>query len=161
VQGYRWANDRYLLVTLGSRENIFGQRADLRRVATYDTQTGKTIPLAWRDATGDAGDILYIDKKNARVLLARQVDTGDTERMFKYRVEWVDVATGNVKNIVQTPNPVVDGWYADGNGVVRMGTSSDGDTGQETYLYRSGTQDSPETEGQRFLGPRHPPDRLP
>lgn len=142
VEGYRWANNRYLLITLASREVVFGQKADLRRIASYDTQTGKTVPLAWRDATADAGDILYIDKQKGRILLARQVNTGDTERAFRYRVEWVDVATGMVQSIVQQPNPIIDGWFADGHGVVRMGTSSDRDSGQDSYLYRSGRDDT-------------------
>lgn len=137
VQSYRWATDRYLLITLGSRENIQGQRVDLRRLATYDVETGAVTPIAWRDSTGDAGAILYIDKEKARILLARQVDTGDTELMFRYRVEWVDLATGKTLEIVQQPNPVVGGWAADGKGVVRWGGASDRDSGEQRSLYRS------------------------
>ncbi|WP_423142891.1 alpha/beta hydrolase family protein [Parablastomonas sp. CN1-191] len=143
LAGYRWANDRYLLLTLTSREIVYGQRVDLRRLASYDIVTGKTTPLAWDGATADAADVLHIDKKNGRILLARQVDNGNTEQMFNYRVEWVDVATGKVLSVVQQPNPIVGGWFADGNGVVRMGTAGDRDTGEERYLYRSG-------EGQAF-----------
>ena len=137
VQSYRWATDRYLLITLGSRENIQGQRVDLRRLATYDVETGAVTPIAWRDSTGDAGAILYIDKEKARILLARQVDTGDTELMFRYRVEWVDLATGKTLEIVQQPNPVVGGWAADSKGVVRWGGASDRDSGEQRSLYRS------------------------
>lgn len=134
---YRWVNDRYVVFTLQSREHLFGRRVDLFRIASYDTQTGTTTPLAWRDATADASDILHIDRDANRILLARQVDTGDTERMFKYQVDWVDVATGKVLDTVQRTNPIVDGWSADGKGVVRMGFGSDGDSGKEIYLYRS------------------------
>ncbi len=137
VQSYDWADDRYLLITLGSRENIFGERVDLRRLAAYDTQTGKTIPIAWQDTTGDGADILHIDKEKGRILLARQVDTGRLETRFKYRAEWVDVATGKTLDIVQQPNPIVGGWFADHQGVVRVGSSSDRDSGEEKLLYRS------------------------
>ena len=43
---WRWVGNRTLLVTLLSRENIFGQRADLRRLVAYDLETGKLMPLA-------------------------------------------------------------------------------------------------------------------
>lgn len=134
---YRWFNDRYVIFTLQSREDLFGQRVDLLRVASYDTQTGTTTPLAWKDATGDASRILHMDRANNRILLSRQIDSGDTERMFKYQVDWVDVATGRVIDTVQRTNPVVDGWSADGKGVVRLGYGSDGDSGKEIFLYRS------------------------
>ena len=141
VQSYSWINDRYLLITLGSRENIFGQRVDLRRLAAYDIQTGKTIPIAWQDTTGDGANVLYVDREKARILLARQVDTGDTEMNFRYRVEWVDVATGKPLDIVQQPNPVIGGWFADHHGVVRVGASSNRDSGEEKMLYRSKPSD--------------------
>ncbi|HCF24111.1 MAG TPA: hypothetical protein DER67_00965 [Novosphingobium sp.] len=137
VQSYGWATDRYLLITLSSRENLFGQRIDLRRLAAYDVETGKTIPLAWQDTTGDGANVLFVDREKARILLARQVDTGDTEMRFRYRVEWVDIATGKSLDIVQQPNPVVGGWFADASGVVRVGQSSNRDTGEEKMLYRS------------------------
>lgn len=142
LASYRWADDRYVLFTLQSRENLFGSRIDLYRLASYDTQTGTTTPIAWRDATGDASDILDIDDDNKRILLARQVDDGNAERRFLYQVEWVDYTTGKVLDIVQRANPVVNGWAADANGVVRMGFGSDRDSGKDRYLYRSGPDDT-------------------
>src|SRR3546814_15351486 len=56
--------------------------------------------------------------------------------MFSYQVDWVDVATGKVLENVQRTNPIVDGWAADGDGVVRMGFGSDRDSGEQRYLYR-------------------------
>ena len=90
----------------GRRIALFGQRVDLYRLAAYDTQTGKTHPLAWNQASADASQILHVDKKNKRILLARQIDDGDTERRFSYQVDWVDVATGKVIETVQRTNPI-------------------------------------------------------
>ncbi len=137
LASYRWANDRYVLLTLQSRENLFGQRTDLFRLAAYDTQTGKTIPLAWDNATADASNVLYIDEERGRILLARMVNDGNTERMFKYQVDWVDLETGRVTGSAQRTNPIVDDWFSDGNGVVRMAYGADRNSGRETYLYRS------------------------
>lgn len=139
VTSYRWVDDRYLILELASREFVaaFGQRVDIQRLAAYDTGTGKTHPLAWDQATADASNILHIDKEKKRILLGRQIDDGNTERMFSYQVDWVDVATGKVLENVQRTNPIVDGWAADGDGVVRMGFGSDRDSGEQRYLYRS------------------------
>lgn len=142
LTSYRWVDDRYLLLTLTSREKPFGEPVDLRRVASYDTQTGKTVPLAWEGATADAGDVLYVDDEKGRILLARQVNTGSNERMFRYQVEWVDIASGKVLDIVQRTNPIVQAWVADGKGVVRMGLASDADSGEQRFLYRSGSGDT-------------------
>ena len=139
VTSYRWVDDRYLILELASREFVaaFGQRVDILRLAAYDTETGKTHPLAWDQATADASNILHIDKEKKRILLGRQIDDGNTERMFSYQVDWVDVATGKVLENVQRTNPIVDSWAADGDGVVRMGIGSDRDSGEQRYLYRS------------------------
>ena len=142
LSGYRWADDRYVLLTLASRENVYGQRADLYRIASFDRETGKTTPIAWDNATADASDILDIDEDNHRLLLSRMVNDGNTERAFLYQVEWVDYTTGKVLEMVQRSNPVVDGWVADGNGVVRMGFGSDRDSGKDRYLYRSNADEN-------------------
>jgi dienelactone hydrolase len=138
VSSYRWASDRYLLITLDSLENLFGRRQTLRRLVAYDLQTGEMIPQAWRDTTADGADILHIDKQNQRILLGRQVDRGNSELRFNYEVDWVDIATGRVLSVETQPNPIVDGWAADSHGVVRMGFASNGDSGEQRYLYRSG-----------------------
>ena len=145
VTSYRWVDDRYLILELASREFVaaFGQRVDIQRLAAYDTETGKTHPLAWDQATADASNILHIDKEKKRILLGRQIDDGNTERRFSYQVDWVDVATGKVLENVQRTNPIVDGWAADSTGVVRMGFGSDRDSGEQRYLYRS-------NEGENF-----------
>ncbi|MBA3940931.1 MAG: hypothetical protein C0520_06950 [Sphingopyxis sp.] len=139
VTGYRWASDRYLLLTLSSSEFVarFGQRIDINRIVAYDTETGKTIPLGWEGAAANAANILHIDKQKGRILLARQVDDANTERVFREQVSWVDVATGKVIETVQRTNPIVRSWFADGKGVVRMGFGYDPDNGEERYLYRS------------------------
>jgi len=138
VFGYEWFDDRYLLMTLASRENIFGTRADIYRLVAYDTKTGELHDVGWDDAMADASRVLYKDTENGRVLLARQANKrGDTERMFLYQVDWVDVATGDVLSTEQRKNPIVDGWVADSNGVVRMGFAYDPDSGEQRYLYRS------------------------
>ncbi|WP_165271684.1 alpha/beta hydrolase family protein [Pelagerythrobacter rhizovicinus] len=138
VFGYEWFDDRYLLMTLASRENVYGTRADIYRLVAFDTTSGKLHDVGWDDAMADASNVLYRDKENKRILLARQANRrGDTERMFLYQVDWVDVATGKVLSTEQRKNPIVNGWVADSDGVVRMGVAYDRNSGEQRYLYRS------------------------
>ena len=143
LSSYRWFDDRYVLLTLTSRENVAGFRVDLQRLASFDTQTGKVQDLGWDNATADAADVLHLDPDNGRVLVARQANgDGNTERAFLYQVDWIDVASGKILQTVQRTNPIVNGWIADGDGIVRMGTSYDRDSGQARYLYRSGPKEN-------------------
>jgi dipeptidyl aminopeptidase/acylaminoacyl peptidase len=139
VQGYRWIGNNTVVVTLISRENIFGQRGDITRLIGYNLTTKKVTPLAWDGAVFGAADILYIDHDKEKLLLARQSNAYGTELAQKEEVVSVDVNTGKFVT-VQKPNPIVDQWFADGKGIVRAASASDGNsdvTGKSRLLYRS------------------------
>jgi dipeptidyl aminopeptidase/acylaminoacyl peptidase len=139
VQGYRWVGDNNVVVTLVSRENIFGQRGDVRRLVGYNLATKKITPLAWDGATFNASNIVYIDHDKGKFLLARQSNAYGTEMMQRDEVVEVDVATGKFTT-VQRPNPIVTSWFADGKGVIRAASGQDGNadvTGKTRILYRS------------------------
>ena len=48
----------------------------------YDTVSGELIQQAWRDAGGDAGQILHIDHDTGTYLLQRDSVANGTERRF-------------------------------------------------------------------------------
>ena len=131
---WRWVGNRTLLVTLLSRENIFGQRADLRRLVAYDLETGKLMPLAWTDAGADAGTILHIDDEKETILLQRGTFKDGSFSPGPEVVE-VDVRTGKYKSVMR-PNPEVDSWMVDGKGVIRAAVGSDS-KGNQRLMYRS------------------------
>ncbi len=139
---YRWIGNDHIVFQLLSRENIFGTRGDIGRLVSYDVKTGKTEPLVWRDSGFNASRILYIDHDSGKFLLERTnrgYESGADQR--RPEVVRVDVASGKFER-VQRPNLVVEQWFADGNGTVRMGTSYDGDTGKARTLYRSSEGDT-------------------
>jgi dipeptidyl aminopeptidase/acylaminoacyl peptidase len=139
VEGYRWVGNNNIVVTLISRENIFGQRGDVTRLIAYNLTTKKTTTLAWDNAVFGAADILWIDHDKEKLLLARQSSAYGSELQFNDEVVLVDVNTGKFST-VQRPNPIVNQWYADGKGVVRAAAASDGNsdvTGKSRLLYRS------------------------
>lgn len=145
VFGYRWVGNDNIVLTLMSRENIYGQRVDIRRLVSYSIKTQKMTPLAWDGASADAANILHIDHDKGQILLSRQTFKYGTERAFRPEVVKVDVSTGKILETLVTPNPVVSGWYADGRGVVRLGTGYDSDTGKSRLLYRSNSNGQFET----------------
>jgi dipeptidyl aminopeptidase/acylaminoacyl peptidase len=133
---WRWVGNDNVVVTMASREDIFGQRADVTRLIAYNLRTKKLTPLAWENATVSAADILHIDHDAGKILLARQSNQYGTERMQRDEVVSVDVATGRF-HVVEQPNPMVGEWIADGRGVVRAAVGGDGDSGKQRLMYRS------------------------
>lgn len=135
VGSWQWAGNRTVIVTLLSREEIFGQRVDLRRLVSYDLETGKIAPLAWEGTSADGGDIKHVDHKKETVVLQRTAFRND-QRVFDPEVIEVNVRTGKFETLMR-PNILVDDWIVDGKGVVRAGIGSDADSGKQRLLYRS------------------------
>lgn len=134
---HRWVGNENIVFTLASREMIYGQRFDVTRLVGYNIRTKKLTPLGWEDATGQASEILHIDHDSNKVLFERENRRYGTERWQLPEVVRVDVTNGNVETVVR-PNPIVSSWFADGKGVVRVGTGYDRQTGKVRLLYRSG-----------------------
>ncbi|GAA4052934.1 alpha/beta hydrolase family protein [Parerythrobacter jejuensis] len=135
---YTWVGNDHIVFQLVSRENLFGQRADLARLVGFDVNTGKAEPLVWRDSGGNASQMLHIDHEKGEFLLQRtnrSYSSGADQR--RPEVVKVDVATGRYTR-VQRPNLIVGGWFADGDGNVRMGSAYDPDSGEARMLYRPG-----------------------
>lgn len=139
IEGFRWVGNNNVVLTLVSRENIYGQRGDVARLVGFNLATKKRTPLAWDGATFYAAGILHIDHDKNSILLERQSNAYGTEMFQKLEVVSVDVGTGKF-TVVQTPNPIVERWFADGKGVLRaaIGRTSNADvTGKTRLLYRS------------------------
>ena len=134
---YQWVGNDHVVFQLVSRENFFGSRGDVARLVAFNVNTGNMEPLAWRDSGGNASTILHVDHEKGEILLQRQnlgYESGADRR--RNEVIRVDVATGKFER-VQRPNLIVNGWFADGDGVVRMGSAYDRDSGEQRMLYRS------------------------
>jgi dipeptidyl aminopeptidase/acylaminoacyl peptidase len=136
IRSWQWIDDDNLIITLTSRENFMGQWFDAGRLVAYNRTTKKTTPLAWEGSKFDASDILWMSHEGRpTILLQRIPQTENTERFTHPEVIKVDVLTGKYE-IVQRQNPIVRDWYADGNGVVRVGTGGNRDTGKVHAIYR-------------------------
>ena len=136
LAGFRWVGNQHLVMTIFSRENFSGQLGDLSRLVAYDVNSKKLVQQAWRGAGGSAANILHIDHDKGEYLLSRDSVKQSNERRGLPEVVRVSAATGKYK-MVQRVNPVIRGWAADGDGVVRAGFNRDRDNGKIRMLYRS------------------------
>lgn len=134
VGTWRWVGNRTIIFTLLSRENVYGQRVDLRRLVAYDLESGKLMPLAWEGASADAGDVRFVDHKKETILLQRGAFRND-QREFNPEVIEVNVRTGAFKTVMR-PNIEVSDWIADGRGTIRASTGND-NNGKMRVMYRS------------------------
>lgn len=140
IYGYRWIDDDNLLVFIASREQYDGDWYDDQRIVAYNRVSRKATPLGWEHAVFSAGDVLWMSEPGSatpRILLQRHSDAYNFELIPKPEVVEVNVLTGGY-NVVVKPNPLVDDWTADGDGIVRLGSGIDRDTGKVRILYRRG-----------------------
>jgi dipeptidyl aminopeptidase/acylaminoacyl peptidase len=137
MRGWRWVDDDNLLITITSRQNFYGTWFDASRLVAYNRSTRKTTPIAWRGSKFSAARILWMSRDKPEILLERTPENDDTERLGLPEVIRVNVLTGQTE-VVQRQARGISSWYADGSGVVRLGTGYDRDTGKLTAMYRSG-----------------------
>lgn len=141
IGDYFWVGSDTIVLQVVAREIVGGQRGDFGRLVAYDIASGRMTLLAWSGAGGDASDVLHIDHDAGRIILQRQAfRTGRGNTESGSEVVNVDVRTGRFE-MVQRENPEVGGWFADPNGVVRMGVGYDRDSGRRRIVYRSNGSD--------------------
>jgi len=136
---WEWIDADNLLIWIASRQDLDGQKIDAVRVIGYNRRTRRITPLGWRDTFIDAGQVIWMSRSGTPRIRIARFATGQGERTFNREVIEVDVATGR-HIVIEAPRRGVRNWYADGEGNVRMGISSDATTGRLQVLYRPGGQ---------------------
>ena len=136
VLDWEWFDGDNLLIRMAEYTDVEGQKIDVLRWINYNVRTKKRTLVGWDNSFLSADDILWRSRVGRpRILLSRWRSGAGTERLFQPEVIEVDLETGAQK-IVQARRPSIDGWIADGNGVVRMGFGGDSNKGKRTVLYR-------------------------
>lgn len=137
TQGWSWLDPDTLLISVAQRTDFEGQRVNATRVIAYNRRTRITTRLGW-EGTIVRSNLLWASHEGPpRVRLQRLPEGRGFERLNNPEVIEVDVATGRTRLIEQQRRGVTN-WYADGQGNVRMGLSSDSDSGRLSVLYRPG-----------------------
>lgn len=141
IDNWLWLDDDNLVIQASSLQVVEGQRYTDQRLIGFNRASGRLTVLGAGDAL-IVGRILWRSRSGSPRLVVERVGTQyGYEGLSTPEVAEVDVLTG-AHRIVQRPNPLVSSWYADGEGVVRMGTSYDRESGRLRILYRSGPNES-------------------
>lgn len=136
---WRWVNDKWLVVGIGEELRVDGDPWYVSRAIGVNVVTGEIQRLTREAAGQNADDVIWTARDgSARVMIAYQTSIFSDQRTFWPKVEEIDLDTGNSK-VIQASREGVFNWYADGDGVLRMGigTSLDGRT--RRLLYRPDT----------------------
>lgn len=147
IVDYHWADADHLVIAFSTREDFYGEWLDNIRYASFNRVSGKIIPLGWDVAFGPTQELWSSTTGRAHMLLQRvpyNPSTGrnsDSEMVGHPEVIDVDLNTGKYTHVM-AQNSGVRSWIADSDGVVRLGTSGDADTGRVQIYYRPNADQS-------------------
>jgi dipeptidyl aminopeptidase/acylaminoacyl peptidase len=134
---WRWVNDDWLLIGVGRVSEVQGDDWYISRAVSVSADGSKVQVLAKDSAAQNGGDILWTaNDGTARVLLGYQTSVYSNDPGFWPRVDMFDLSTGK-RTRVMSGEAGVMGWYADGNGTVRMGIGRSEDGRKMRLLYRA------------------------
>jgi dipeptidyl aminopeptidase/acylaminoacyl peptidase len=124
---YRWAGDDHLLISITGVGQLYGEEIPVSGLIGYNLKTNMSQRLG-RERQGINGDdILYVDPGGNYLLMAVQKSIFDYPGVYR-----VGVADNALTEIVK-PQSDIWNWYADDQGVVRMGFAYAGSTTKIFY----------------------------
>lgn len=112
---YRWAGDNRVLISLGETVSYFGEEAYATRLISLDLTTQRYALVGKKSQGLEGDDLLYVSPDGATVLLSIQKTIYDYPSVFR-----VNLADSSMKEVVPQRTDVWE-WYADMDGVVRVG----------------------------------------
>ena len=133
-QSFQWAGDAHLLITLTSMFVVAAGdsvlQVPVQQVTSFELATQKSTVLG--PGAGFVQNVIFADPLGRYVLLSSLADMNHTPRVLR-----VDLATGASVE-VQPPVHGVWSWFADSNGVVRVG--ADYEEHRTRIYYRADAQ---------------------
>lgn len=120
--GWQWINNDWLVANVGASAPVDGgEQWYLRRIVTLNRTGTKVNRPGWKEAAQDAGDVLWIARDGRpELLLSMQTSIYTNYEGFWPKVVRVDATTGRLRQVLKPFGGIID-WYADGDGLVRMG----------------------------------------
>ena len=139
---WRWVNNDWLLVGVGDSQSVEGDDWYVRRAVAISADAKTVRVLKPHDGLGQNADTLIWTARDgsARVLLGIQQSIyADTDGIYPGVFEF-DLASGKVRTVLR-PYEDVESWFADSNGVVRVGVGQLNGGRASRLLYRSTRDD--------------------
>lgn len=115
LRWYRWANDERLLISAIVKTRVRGIDGYVSRLAVYDMAKNE-VRYVGIDREGIIGDdVIHVADDGSSLLLSVSRFIGSFPDVYR-----IDLATGQAEKIVTNRMPIYK-WFADENGVVRLG----------------------------------------
>ena len=115
IEWIRWAGSRRVLVSLSTAARVLDEDTRLTRIVLLDLDTGKQSSIGPRDQGVVGDNVVHVDRDGQYLLLNTQPSIYEWPSVYR-----VDLGTGKSTKIVSSREDVWD-WYADSDGVVRVG----------------------------------------
>lgn len=122
LHDWSWINNDWLVLNVGAAAPV-GDVHDwyLSRIITMDRTGMKINHPGWKEAAQNAGDVLWIARDGRpELLLSMQTSIYTNYEGFWPKVVRVDATDGRIRQVLKPFEGIID-WYADGDGLVRMG----------------------------------------
>ncbi len=141
INWWRWVNDDWLIVGLGTQQLLYGNEYYVTRVLSVKADFKTTRRLDWDKSGLRADDVLWVAHDGSpRILLSRQTGI-ENESDFNPTVFDIDVSTGKSRRVADG-RPNVYSWYADGQGQVRAAYQYNDQSRRSALLYRANNTES-------------------
>jgi dipeptidyl aminopeptidase/acylaminoacyl peptidase len=112
---YRWAGNNRVLMSLGETVVYFGEEAYATRLISLDLTTQRYTLVGKKTQGLEGDDLLHVSPDGQTALLSIQKTVYDFPSVFR-----VNLADSSMKEVVPQRTDVWE-WYADKDGVVRVG----------------------------------------
>lgn len=120
VNWWRWVNDDWLVVGLGTSEVIYNTDIYITRVAGFKSDLSQINKIDWQRSGARADDVIWVANDGSTKIRLQKMTGFDKIADWDYSVFEADVATGKAHQILGARDGVED-WVADSDGNVRVG----------------------------------------
>ncbi|WP_209348003.1 S9 family peptidase [Pontixanthobacter sp. CEM42] len=134
---FRWAGNNRLLFTLRTRALLGFRSIAASRLMVHDLVTEQTHPIGLSNRSTDGGDVLHVDPQGQFALLSMGENTFSDPSVFRFPLDGSGEEAGT---LVQARENGIDQWWADHNGVIRLGLKRAGER-KLSYYYRAGADE--------------------
>ncbi|WP_370030685.1 alpha/beta hydrolase family protein [Qipengyuania mesophila] len=115
---FRWAGEDRILMSIEATTSFFGMPIPISRLVVFDIPTQKATAIGFRKQGMEGDDVLYIDPYGRFIILSMSESLFEQPDVWRYPLDGSG-EDGAVK--VQKRDRLVDEWFADDQGTVRMG----------------------------------------
>jgi acetyl esterase/lipase len=138
LNGWDWINNDWLVLRVGASAPVDGgEEWYLQRVITFDRSGKKVNRPGWKEAAQNGGDVIWIARDGRpEFLLSMQTSIYTNYPGFWPKVVRVDASTGRMRQELKPVDGIIN-WWADAEGVVRMGLGYADGGRKSRLIYRA------------------------